>query len=102
MKSYKMKMLAATVLVTVFVLSGCAGKDEMGMDDMKKGTMESEMKNHNTMEKMNPSMMEASSKKMNAEMNDAMKPKMDQHMDTTKSGMDTSMENDMKKTVIEH
>lgn len=79
MKNYKMKMLAAVALITVFVMSGCAEKKEMGMDEMKKGTMESEMSHDDSMKKMDH-------KAMDAEMTDTMKPEMD-----------TSMESDMKK-----
>jgi len=69
MKTHNMKMWAGAALIILFVMAGCAGKDEMGMHEMKKETMTSEMKTDSGMKKM----------------------------DTMKTEMDESMGSDMKK-----
>jgi hypothetical protein len=56
MKKHNVKMWAVAVLITLFVLAGCAGKDDMGADEMKKGTLTSEMKTDSGMKKMDSKM----------------------------------------------
>ena len=56
MKKHTVKMWAAAVLITLFVLAGCVGKDDMGMDEMKKETMTAEMKTDSGMKKMDSKM----------------------------------------------
>ncbi len=76
MKIYNTKMWAGAALITLFVMAGCAGKDEMGMDQMKKETMASEMTKDSGMKKMDS--------------------KIDQEMETMETAMDDSMGSDMK------
>jgi outer membrane murein-binding lipoprotein Lpp len=101
MKTHNMKMWAGAALITLFVMAGCAGKDEMGMHEMKKETMTSEMKTDSGMKKMDSKMDTMSHKKMNTdmegEMPEQMESKMDEKMDTMKTEMDESMGSDMKK-----
>lgn len=73
MKKHNVKMWSAVVLITLFVLAGCAGKDDMDMDEMKKETMTAEMKT------------------------DSGVKKMDSKMDTMDNGMNDSMKSDTQK-----
>ena len=93
MKNYNVKMLVGAVLLAGFVLSGCAGTDEMGMHEMKKETMTSEMKTGSEMKKMDSETMDMSHEKMDSEMAEPMKSEME----TMKSGMEEQMDDGMKK-----
>lgn len=64
MKHHNVKKVAGVMLIALCVLSGCAGKDEMGMTEMKKDSMESEMTHDTEM------------KKMDGDMTESMKPQM--------------------------
>ena len=101
MKTHNTKMWAGAVLITLFVMAGCAGKDDMGMDEMKKETMTSEMTKDSGMKNMDSKMDDMSHINMNTdmekEMPEHMESKMDEEMDTMKTEMDESMESDMKK-----
>ena len=96
MKIKNAEMLAGAVLITLFVLTGCAGTDDMGMEGMKGDTM-SEMKTDSGMKKMGSEMKDMSHKKMDTEMAEPMKPKIDDKMETMKNGMEVQMKDDMKK-----
>ena len=101
MKTHNTKMWAGAALITLLVMAGCAGKDDMGMDEMKKEAMTSEMKTGSGMKEMDSKMETLSHKKMNTdmgmEMPEPMESKMDEKMGTMKTKMDESMESDMKK-----
>lgn len=64
MKNSTTKMLAGAALITLFVMAGCAGKDEMAMDEMKKETMKAEMITESGMQKMDSKMDDMSHEKM--------------------------------------
>lgn len=51
MKLLKRKMLAAAALLTVFVLSGCAGNQHMGMDEKTNECMGAGMMHEKDMQK---------------------------------------------------
>lgn len=93
MKTHNTKMLAGAALMTLFVMAGCAGKDDMGMNEMEKETMASEMKTDSGMNKMDSKMDDMSHKKMSTNM----EKEMPEQMDTMKTEMDESMGSDMKK-----
>lgn len=80
MKKQNVKMWAAAVLVTLFVLGGCAEKDDMdidmAMDEMKKETMTAEMKTDSGMKTMDSKMDDMSNNKMATEMDESMKGDM--------------------------
>lgn len=105
MKNYNVKMLVGAVLLTGFVLSGCATKDKMGMHEMKKETMASEMKTGSEMKKMDSETMDMSHEKMDSKTMDMSHEKMDSkmaepmksEMDTMKSGMEEKMDDGMEK-----
>lgn len=99
MKIQNTKMLAAAALITLFVMAGCAGKDDMGMDDMNKKTMSTEMKTESTMGTMDSTMDDMSHKKMESDMKkmpEKMESEMAEKMDTMKTEMDETMGNEMK------
>ena len=101
MKKYTAKMWTTAAMITLFVLAGCAGKDDMGMDEMKKETMTAEMKTDSAMKKMDSVTDDMSHKKMKTDMAKEMPEKvesmMTEEMDSMKKEMDESMESDMQK-----
>lgn len=97
MKTHNTKMWASAALITLLVMAGCAEKDDMGMDEMKKETMASEMKTDSSMKKMDSKMDTMSHKTSDTDMKkmpEQMKSKMDGKMDTMKTEMDESMGTD--------
>ena len=86
-------------MITLFVMAGCAGKDEMGMDEMKKETVTSEMTKDSGMKEVDSKMDTMSHKNLDTDMkkmSEQMESKMDGKMDTMKTEMDESMGSDMK------
>ncbi len=68
MKTHNTKMWASAALITLLVMAGCAGKDDMGMDEMKKETMTSEMKTDSGMKKMDSKMDTMETESMGSDM----------------------------------
>lgn len=101
MKKQNVKMWATAAMMTLLVLAGCAGKDDIGMYEMKKETMKSEMKTDSAMKKMDSMADDMSHKEMKTDMVKEMPEKVEstmmEEMDSMKKEMDESMESDMKK-----
>ena len=92
-------MWVGAALITLFVMAGCAGKDEMGMDEMKKETVTSEMTKDSGMKEVDSKMDTMPHKNLDTDMkkmSEQMESKMDGKMDTMKTEMDESMGSDMK------
>jgi outer membrane murein-binding lipoprotein Lpp len=101
MKKQNVKMWTTAAMITLLILAGCAGKDDMGMDEIKKDTMKSAMKTDSAMKKMDSMADDMSHKEMKTDMVKEMPEKVEstmmEEMDSMKKEMDESMESGMKK-----
>jgi hypothetical protein len=95
MKESTRKMMAAAVLMTLFVVTACAEKDHMEMETMEKARMGTEMKKEAKMMDMDQG--KEMPKKMDSEMVEPMEDQKKKEMDTMKEGMDSAMNGEKKK-----
>lgn len=94
MKRSTTKMLIATFLMSGFILTGCAEENHMGMENIDKHTVESEMKKDTMMVEGHTEM---SHKKMANEMKETTQTEKEQEMHSMADGMEKTPINDTNK-----